>query len=111
MSTVKSIVVGLGVVAGIALGAQAQTVAGAASPGVSVASLPPAAGPRASSVHSIPSSPHQAVAPSGRYPGPKVRGSSAPVHQAFQNPADWDSNTVLHPYTSAGSGVSVGGGR
>ncbi len=65
----KPIVLGLGLVAGIALSAQAQTVA--ATPGPSIASLPPVdQGPRASSHNFVPGPADQAVAPSGNYPGP-----------------------------------------
>jgi hypothetical protein len=68
----KSAVVGLGLVAGIATAAPAQTVSGAA-PGTSIASLPPSVpmeGPRASSYNHVPGPATQAVVPSGTYPGP-----------------------------------------
>ena len=70
MSTfLKPVVLGLSLVAGIALNAQAQT---AVTPGPSIASLPPAdQGPRASS-HGFqgPETP-MAVEPSTSYPGPR----------------------------------------
>ena len=75
MSLLKPIVLGLGLVAGVAIGAQAQTVSGATVPGPSIASLPPSQpfeGPRPSSLGMIPSEAHQqAVVPSGEYPGPR----------------------------------------
>jgi hypothetical protein len=64
----KSAVLGLGLITGIATAAPAQTVSGA-TPGTSIASLPQP-GPRASSYNSIPGPAQQAVTPSGTYPGP-----------------------------------------
>jgi len=70
MSTIlKSAVIGLGLIAGIATAAPAQTVS-STMPGTSIASLPQP-GPRASSYNAIPGSAQQAVVPSGSYPGPK----------------------------------------
>jgi len=70
MSTIlKSAVLGLGLIAGIASAAPAQTVS-STMPGTSIANLP-AEGPRASSYNSIPSPVRQAVVPSGAYPGPR----------------------------------------
>ena len=70
MSTIlKSAVLGLGLIAGIATAAPAQTFSGA-TPGTSIASLPQP-GPRASSYNSIPGPAHQVVVPSGTYLGPK----------------------------------------
>ena len=74
MSLLKPIVLGLGLVAGVAIGAQAQTVSGATVPGPSIASLPPSQpfeGPRPSSFGMIPNETRQAVVPSGEYPGPR----------------------------------------
>src|SRR5687768_4646529 len=70
MSTIlKSAVLGLGLIAGIASAAPAQTVS-SSMPGTSIANLPPD-GPRASSNNSIPGPARQAVLPSGAYVGPK----------------------------------------
>ena len=71
MSTVfKSLVLGFGLVAGVAFGAQAQAVTQApVVPGPSIANLPPE-GPRASSLNNIPNNPHPQVAPSGALIGP-----------------------------------------
>ena len=70
MSTIlKSAVLGLGLIAGIATTAPAQTVSGA-TPGPSIASLPQP-GPRASSYNAIPGPARQAVVPSGTYLGPR----------------------------------------
>jgi hypothetical protein len=70
----KPIVLGLGLVAGIAFGAQAQTVSGAPTPGTSIATLPADSGPRTNSHNTIPGPAPQAVAPSpnkqlGVHPG------------------------------------------
>ncbi len=96
----KPIVLGLGLVAGIAIGAQAQTVSGATTPGTSVATLPPQEGPRASSYNTIPGPVREAVTPSGNYPGPAPGASSGQMSPRFDKSADWDANTALHPYTS-----------
>src|SRR6185312_6022157 len=69
-SILKSAFLGLGLIAGIATAAPAQTVSGT-TPGPSVANLPPD-GPRTKSYNSIPvTAPPQAVVPSGTYPGPR----------------------------------------
>ncbi len=109
MPIVKSIIIAAGLAAGITLAAQAQTASGPTSPGVSIANLPPA-GPRASSQHSIPGTSPQAVAPSGRYPGPKAGGSSVPATPRFQKSAEWNANAALHPYDGKNA-APVGGGR
>jgi hypothetical protein len=71
MSTIlKSAVLGLGLIAGIASAAPAQT-ASSTMPGTSIANLPADSGPRASSHNFIPGPAGQAVVPSGVYPGPK----------------------------------------
>ena len=70
MSTIlKSAILGLGLIAGIAGTAPAQTVS-STMPRTSIANLPPE-GPRASSLNSIPGSATQAVVPSAGYMGPK----------------------------------------
>lgn len=79
MSTIlKSAVLGLGLIAGIATTAPAQTM-----PGPSVASLPDQ-GPRASSHNFIPGPAAQAVAPSGSYPGPTPGTGWYPKEQQTQ---------------------------
>lgn len=66
----KPFVLGLGLVAGIALSAQAQT-ATTVNPGPSIANLPPVdQGPRPSSHGYQGPAPTAAVEPSGSYPGP-----------------------------------------
>jgi hypothetical protein len=75
MSTfLKPVVLGLGLVLGIAINANAQTLSSTAVPGPSIASLPPQAlpGPRTSSANYIPNQAEMPVTPSGRYPGPKL---------------------------------------
>ena len=71
MSTIlKSAVLGLGLVAGIATAAPAQTVS-STMPGTSIANLPPE-GPRTHSYNAIPApAATQAIAPSAAYPGPR----------------------------------------
>jgi hypothetical protein len=98
-SFLKPIVLGLGLVAGIAIGAHAQTASLAPTPGTSVASLPPE-GPRASSSTYIPGPARQAVAPSGNYPGPAPGAGTGSMPPHFATSADWDANTALHPYSS-----------
>src|SRR5436853_5256478 len=100
MSTfMKPIVFGLGLVAGIALSAQAQTVS--VTPGPSVASLPPTdQGPRAASHNFVQGDRPIAVAPSSAYPGPAPGASTGQMPPRYEKSADWDQNTALHPYTS-----------
>jgi hypothetical protein len=100
MSTfVKPIVLGLGLVAGIALSAQAQTVP--ATPGPSVAALPPTdQGPRTASHNFVQGDRPVAVAPSGAYIGPAPGASTGAMPPHYEKSADWDQNTSLHPYTS-----------
>jgi len=65
----KSAILGVGLIVGIAGAASAQTVS-STMPGTSIANLPPE-GPRASSRNSIQSPATQAVVPSPGYLGPK----------------------------------------
>ena len=103
MSTfTKSALLGLGLVAAMTFGAQAQTAAGPA-PGPSVASLPPAQGPRPSSYLSIPNGEHVAVTPSPAYVGPSPGASTGNMPPHFEKSADWDANPTMHPY-DAGKG-------
>ena len=100
MSTfTKSALLGLGLVAGIALGAQAQTAAGPA-PGPSVASLPPAAeqGPRPSSYLSIPQAQHVGVTPSPSYVGPAPGASTGAMPPHFDKSGAWDKDPTNKPY-------------
>ena len=84
-------VVSLVFLAGAVATAQAQ----------SVANLPPAGAQPA------------AVAPPA-YSGPAVAGPnpgsniSIPGGQTYQKPADWDSNSAYHPYSSSGAGPNPG---
>lgn len=98
MSTnLKPILLGLGLAAGIAFGAPAQTVA--VTPGPSVANLPPE-GPRVSSNNFIPAPAQLAIAPSGTYPGPAAGAGTGVMPPHFVKPAGYDQNAALHPYTS-----------
>jgi hypothetical protein len=98
----KPIVLGLGLVAGIAFGAHAQSVSGAPTPGPSVASLP-LEGPRASSSNSIPAPVRPMVVPSGNYPGPAPGAGTGAMPPRFEKSADWDANPNMRPYTSGGT--------
>ena len=100
-SFIKPALLGLGLIAGIALGAQAQTTASDPNPGASgIASLPPPDQPRASSHNSIPGQAEHAVAPSPAYTGPAPGASNGHMPPHFDKSADWDGNTALHPYSS-----------
>ena len=100
MSTLtKSALLGLGLVAGIALSAQAQTASGPA-PGPSVASLPPAAeqGPRPSSHLSIPQGQHAVMTPSPGYVGPAPGASTGGMPPHFDKSGAWDKDPTNKPY-------------
>jgi hypothetical protein len=99
MSSFKPIVLGLGLVAAVAISAHAQTVA--VTPGPSVASLPAAEqGPRVSSHNFVQGDQMQTVPPSQVYPGPAAGASTGIMPPHYEKSADWDNNTALHPYTS-----------
>jgi hypothetical protein len=104
MSTFKkSALLGLGLVAGIALGAQAQSASGPA-PGPSLATLPPAEqGPRPSSYLSVRQGEHVAVTPSPAYVGPAPGAGTGAMPPHFDKSADWDANPTNKPY-DAGKG-------
>ncbi|HLY44563.1 MAG TPA: hypothetical protein VKQ73_03210 [Stellaceae bacterium] len=71
MSLLKPAILGLGLVAAIALSAHAQAVSGVAVPGPSIASLPPTdEGPRPSSHNSIPGVANSTITQSPKYMGP-----------------------------------------
>lgn len=96
MSTLtKSALLGLALVASIALGAQAQT-----APGPSLATLPPAAeqGPRPSSHLSIPQGEHVTVTPSPAYVGPAPGASTGSMPPRFDKSAGWEKDPTNKPY-------------
>ena len=97
---IKPALLGLGLVAGLALSAQAQTAMGPNPGAGSIASLPPSDEPRASSHNSIPSVAQHAIAPSPAYVGPAPGAGTGHTPPHFDKPADWDSNAAMHPYTS-----------
>jgi hypothetical protein len=104
-SLIKPALLSLGLVAGIALSAQAQTAPYGPNPGAgSIASLPPSDSPRASSHNSIPGVAEHAVAPSPAYVGPSPGAGNGHMPPHFNKSSDWDSNTALHPYTTSGMG-------
>ena len=94
----KQLVLSLGLVAGVALSAHAQT-ASTVTPGPSIANLPPE-GPRANSLGAIPAGQHMPVMQSGNYIGPAPGASNGQMPPHFEKPADWERNTTLHPYSS-----------
>jgi len=95
----KTTALSLGLLAGIAVAAQAQTAANTPAPGQSIANLP-MPGPRASSLGYVPQEQHLPVAQSGNYPGPNAGAVNGPMPPHYERPADWDKNVVMHPYTS-----------
>ena len=99
----KPVLLGLGLVACLAVGAQAQTVSTVPVPDASnLANLPPE-GPRASHMNSIPGYTQAPVVPSGAYPGPNAGAGTGSTPPRFQKPADWDQNALMRPY-DAGKG-------
>jgi hypothetical protein len=83
-SLFKSTILGLGLLAGVAATAYAQ----------SVSSLPPASGATA------PTSP-PAVTPSTQSTLPKAGGQALFQEDHYQPPADWNSNKSYHPYSTS----------
>jgi hypothetical protein len=111
-SYIRASVLSLGLIAGAAFAAQAQT-AGEQS------SLPPGGGavpsiimpdghypgPNPGSSSYIPSTPRvAAVAPSGAYVGPATGATNGPMPPHFAKPAGYDHDPSLAPYTSTGMG-------
>lgn len=86
----KSSLLSLTLLAGAAVAAHAQ----------SVANLPPAGTPTVVQPPAISAPP---VA--GPNPGSNV---SIPAGQAYQKPADWNSNPAYHPYSTSGAGPNPG---
>jgi hypothetical protein len=104
MKALKPILLSFGLVAGVALGAHAQAVSSTATPGPSIANLPPD-GPRANSLGAIPSVGQQLpVAASGTYPGPAPGASTGQLPPRFDKPAGYDQDAAMHPYTGPGMG-------
>jgi hypothetical protein len=87
-SFIKVTVLGLGLIAGAAFAAQAQTAG-------SVSSLPPGG---------VSNEGPSAVAPSGNYPGPNLGTSNAPVVPRTQATVE-PSGNYPGPATGAGNGV------
>ena len=98
----KPIVLGLGLVAGVAFSTQAQTVP--VTPGPSIASLPPTdQGPRVSSHNFVQGDAASGVVPSGAYPGPAPGAGTGTMPPHYEKSADWDSNPYMRPYDSGKS--------
>jgi hypothetical protein len=93
----KATALSLGLLAGIAAAAQAQTASSPVTPGQSLANLP-MPGPRPSSLLNIPNDHPHAVVQSGNYPGPVPGATNGVMPPRFQKPTDWDSNVAMHPY-------------
>jgi hypothetical protein len=111
----KSLMLGLGMVAGIAVGAHAQSGSVAALP-PGAAAAPPAAtapvGPSAAYPGPNPGSgfyggtvaTQQPVAPSPAWNGPNPGVGYYGTPPAYQKSADWDKDPTNTPYTSTGIG-------
>jgi hypothetical protein len=108
----KSTLLSLGMVAGIAFAAQAQTSGLASLPPNPTAAPPAAASPVPPSVAIPGPNPGAAwagsanatqvtVAPSPAYVGPAPGAGYYGTPPRFEKSADWDSNTAMHPYTSS----------
>ena len=83
-SLLKSTVLGLGLLAGVAATAYAQ----------SVSSLPPTGGATAPTIPPAVTSPTQSILPKP--------GGGTPFEEGhYQAPADWDSNMNNHPYSTS----------
>jgi hypothetical protein len=111
----KSTLLGLGMVAGLAFAAQAQTSGIASLPPNPAVAPPAAASPVAPSVampgpnpggapNAGTGSTQASVVPSPNYVGPAPGGAPNAGSHRFEKSADWDSNTSLHPYTTSGMG-------
>jgi hypothetical protein len=101
-SLIRPALLGLGLIAGITVGAQAQTAMSGPNPATSpsIASLPPVDEPRDSSHNSIPGDNQHAVAPSPTYIGPAPGAGNGHMPPHFNKSADWDRDPVMHPYSS-----------
>ncbi len=93
-SLTKSTLLGLGLLAGGAAAAHAQ----------SVAKLPPAGSTPPAVIQAPVYSAPQVASPN---PGSNV---SIPTTEHFQKPADWDTNPAYHPYSTSGMGPNPGSG-
>jgi hypothetical protein len=107
----KTTVLSLGLLAGVALAAHAQSSSVASLPPGTVAT-PPAAGATAAYPGPNPGTGYYGgtvqsqapVTPSPQFVGVNPGAATAPMPPHFEKSADWDSNTALHPYTSPGVG-------
>ena len=107
----KSTLLSLGMMAGVAFSAQAQTSGLASLPPNPTAAPPAAASPVAPSAI-LPgpnpggsSNPNTVatgagVEPSPGYVGPSPGAGTGAMPPRYEKSADWDGNTALHPYTS-----------
>jgi len=109
MSTLaKSTVLSLSLLAGAAFAAHAQSgsVASlppgtAAAPPAATAPLNPYPGPNPGAGVSAGMGHTQAVVPSPAYIGPSPGAATGAMPPLVQKSPDYDSNTALHPYSSA----------
>ena len=109
----KSTLLGLGMVAGLAFAAQAQTSGLASLPPNPTAAPPAAASPVGPSVAlpgpnpgaawnaPAPKNETATVSPSPSYVGPNPGAGYYGTPPKFDKSADWDSNAGMHPYTSS----------
>jgi hypothetical protein len=111
MSTsLKATVLSLGLLAGTAFVAYAQSAdnlsalpPSAGAPAAAPSAVAPSTGypgPAIGGNNSIPNPPSQAaVAPSGQLPGPAAGASNGPMPPHFDKPADYDQNPANAPYS------------
>ena len=107
----KSTLLSLGMVAGLAFAAQAQTSGLASLPPNPTVAPPAAASPVAPSVampgpnpggaSSAGTATQTAITPSPTYVGPSPGAGAGNMPPRFDKSADWDTNTSLHPYSSS----------
>jgi hypothetical protein len=107
-NSIKALALGLGLMAGTAMVAQAQSNLSALPPGGgtpaampnAVAPSAPYPGPAVGSAPSIPNPTTQAaVVPSGTYPGPAAGAGTGQMPPHFQKPAGYDDDPSMNPYT------------
>jgi len=105
----RSALLSLGMVAGVAFAAQAQTSGLAAlppnptaAPAVAspVAPSPTMPGPNPGTASNAGMGATQTVSPSPTYVGPSPGAGTGNMPPRYEKAADWDSNTANKPYTS-----------
>jgi|HubBroStandDraft_1064217.scaffolds.fasta_scaffold390013_2 hypothetical protein len=95
-----SAMLSMGLLASVAVAANAQTYSYAPAPGQSVASLPPVTGPKTNSGNAIPSAPAPVQAQNQRYPGPAIGVDGGPASTHYQTTPTYETDPVQHPYST-----------